>query len=149
MLLKSVLIDQLEGELDEEEQLLQAELYDLKRDQNNQSKSSAGDKYETDREMAKQAEEKILERLTYNRQQMLQLQNLKSLPKREEITVGSLVKTKQASFFFGISKGKMNIQGSPIFMVSLNSPIGKAFQGKKAGTEVLFRNENYQIQSIH
>ncbi|NEU66064.1 GreA/GreB family elongation factor [Spirosoma agri] len=115
---------------------------------NSESKSSAGDKYETGRAMAQ------IERDRYAHQLDVALaveQELTRINSEKEYTVvqpGSLVTTNRGMFFISISAGKLNIDGKDVFAISPASPIGSALAGRRAGETVLFNKLVYEILSV-
>jgi transcription elongation GreA/GreB family factor len=113
-----------------------------------ETKSSAGDKFETSREMMNQEISRLEERIAYLKKQLNSLQQL-SQRKSSSIENGSLVNTNHCVFFFGIAFGKLESQGSTIMGLSLNSPLGKIMTDKKEGDSLTFMNRNYSIETIY
>jgi|TARA_B110000090_G_C13175819_1_gene367260 transcription elongation GreA/GreB family factor len=113
-----------------------------------ETKSSAGDKFETSREMMNQEVSRLEERIAYLKKQLNSLQQL-SQRKSSSIENGSLVNTNHGVFFFGIAFGKLESQGSTIMGLSLNSPLGKIMTDKKEGDSLTFMNRNYSIETIY
>lgn len=115
---------------------------------NNETKSTAGDKYETTRSMMQ------LDR-AMNTNQLLAANKLKEdLLKidvgRQHSTaqVGSLIMTSHANYFIAIGAGKMTVEGKDYFAISLTSPIGALLLGKKVGEEIIFNKQKIMIQAI-
>ena len=114
-----------------------------------ETKSSAGDKYETGREMLQQEMTKIA----------LQLDNAFKLrktlvlidPKKpnQKIQLGSLVKTVQSNFFISISLGKLELRGQIYYAVSAASPIAQAMLGRKEKESFEFNSQKFQIQLVN
>jgi len=148
MIKKADLIQHLHSELLNEKASLLAALDDLKQDKHNQQKSSAGDKFETEREMARQTENQLLNRLDFLNRQMVQLSNLNESKICQSIEHGALVDSSQGKFFFCISKGKLNHEGEDVYVLSINAPLGKAFWGRKVGQSISYMNKNYIILTI-
>lgn len=112
-----------------------------------ETKSSAGDKFETSREMMNQEVSRIEERIAYLKRQLNSLNQI-STNTVDAITNGSLVLTNHGLFFFGIAFGKLSIEDHPLLGLSLNSPLGQLMKDKKTGEELTFMNRNYMIKSI-
>ena len=112
-----------------------------------ETKSSAGDKFETSREMMNQEISRLEERIAYSNKQLNTLKQL-TRKKSEQVENGSLVYTNQGAFFFGLAFGKLSIEATTIMGLSLNSPIGKAISGKKVNDSFTFVNRDYSIQKI-
>lgn len=134
------------------EEILKTRLKDLERDlaaleesKNNDTKSSMGDKYETSREMAQAEWNKLQERMGQIILQIHLLQQIHPENQHQHITNGSIVKTPTLQLFFAIPFGKFNFNETKWMGVSLHSPIGKAFEGKKIGEIVEFNQNTYPI----
>lgn len=115
---------------------------------NNETKSSAGDKYETTRSMMQ------LDK-AMNTKQLLSANKLKEDLLKIDISkqhlsaqVGSLVMTDQANYFIAIGTGKITLEGKDYFAISLTSPIGALLMHKKVGEEIIFNKQKIVIQAI-
>jgi len=112
------------------------------------TKSSAGDKYETGREMM-QAE---LTRNNVNLSKALTLKrelirlNLQTV--QEQASQGSMVMTNNGIYFLSIGIGEVNVNDKKIYCISVISPIGELIKGKKNGDIVTFRGKKITIQEI-
>jgi len=115
---------------------------------NDDTKSSAGDKFETSREMAQQDINRNKQLLADAQQQRAVLQSLADI--REAVTVrsGSLVLTNQGSFYISISAGQLQLDGKTYFAISAASPIGKLLIGKAVGEQVMFNGKAYLVEQI-
>lgn len=114
----------------------------------NETKSSAGDKFETSREMMNQERGRIETRIGHLKNQLRALSEIEKRDLATTIDFGSLVKTSRGTFLFGLAIGKVIFKEEDVMVISLNSPIGKAFLAKKEKEEVNFQNTNYQILNI-
>ncbi len=133
-------------------EILKTRLMDLERDiaaleesKNNDTKSSMGDKYETSREMAQAEWNKLQERKGQIVQQIHVLQQIHTENQHQRVTQGSIIKTPSFQLFFAIPFGKFTFNETEWMGVSLHSPIGKAFEGKKNGEIVAFNQNQYPI----
>ena len=115
---------------------------------NEESKSSAGDKYETGRAMAQ------IER---DRHAQLLAEALKLDQDMAQIDIGkptamarpgSLIITDRGRFFISISVGKLTVEGTDYFAVSAASPIGAQLLGRKAGDVIMFNKLTYRVQDV-
>ena len=113
-----------------------------------ETKSSAGDKFETSREMMNQEVSRIEERIAYLKKQVNAVQNI-SLKSSTSIQNGSLVQTNHGLFFFGIAFGKLNSEEHDLMGLSLISPLGKLMTNQKAGDEFTFMTRKYIIQNVN
>lgn len=115
---------------------------------NSQTKSSAGDKFETGRAMM-QAEEDRSKLQLMNA--LASQRELAQVPYRlpfDTVALGSLTYTTQGNYFISIGLGKVICEGITYFAISLASPIGQLLLGKKVGEAVSFRDKKITIKQI-
>lgn len=111
---------------------------------NNEIKSSVGDKYETGRVMMQNELEKqalLLQQYQIQKANILKIQNMKTC---DEIGFGSLVLTNQGNYLIAIGIGRVE----KFSVISILSPLGKAFRGLKSGDMFIFQNKEYKINSV-
>ena len=127
---------------------LKKSIADLQQAASEDTKSSAGDKFETSREMMKLEIEK-------NNVQLRQLNSMKQLLAKckpdqpsEEIRLGALVKSNEGLYYFAAPLGKVEAAGESCFVLSLASPIGKALLGKKAGESIAFMKREIEVLEV-
>ncbi|WP_235964572.1 3-oxoacyl-ACP synthase [Pedobacter gandavensis] len=115
---------------------------------NDDTKSSAGDKFETTREMMQQDISRN-KRLLMDAQQNLQLLNsIKDTPSNEKVRNGNLVYTSEGVFYISISAGQLKLDDENIFAISAASPIGNLLIGKEKGAAFDFNGKHYVIKEI-
>ena len=112
-----------------------------------ESKSTAGDKHETGRAMAQLEVEMIAAQLAAAEKLLNTIHIIKTTPV-DEVGLGALVTTDKGIFYFGISIGKVNLEGTDYFIVSAGSPIGKVMMGKKAGDTFLINGQKSTIVKV-
>lgn len=115
---------------------------------NEESKSSAGDKYETGRAMAQIERDRhaqLLAEALKLEQDLIQIDIDKPMA---VVRPGSLVVTDRGRFFISISVGKIKLESADYFAVSAASPIGAQLLGRKAGDVVTFNKLAYQVQEV-
>jgi transcription elongation GreA/GreB family factor len=115
---------------------------------NNDTKSSAGDKYETGREMAQQETNRNLAQLNEANKLMVALNQVSFKGLSAVADSGSLVTTNNGDFYIAISAGALQLDGRNYIAVSPASPIGFKLKGKKAGEEFNLNGKNYLINSV-
>lgn len=113
------------------------------------SKSSAGDKYETSREMIQQEVVRNELLLADARQMEVVLSKINIDQTYETIQNGSLAITNNGSFFFSIAGGKFQVDKKDYFIISINSPLGQLFKDKKAGEAIVFNGKKYSIKEVY
>ncbi|MDF2515002.1 MAG: hypothetical protein K0R59_298 [Sphingobacterium sp.] len=118
---------------------------------NDDTKSSAGDKYETSREMIQQDINRYQGQLLEANKDLIQLTNITSTiaDKTDFVKLGSLVKTNVGFYFIASSIGAIKIGDNNIFVISLASPIGQLLLGKKIGDSFLFNKLNQTISELY
>lgn len=115
---------------------------------NDDTKSSAGDKFETSREMMQQEIDRNMRLLMDAEENERNLHALETIPFSESVRNGSLVVTDQGIFYLSISAGQLKIEGMVYFAISSASPIGKALLGKQKGDKVEFNGRKYLIKEV-
>ncbi|HEY1024236.1 MAG TPA: 3-oxoacyl-ACP synthase [Sphingobacteriaceae bacterium] len=112
------------------------------------TKSSAGDKYETSREMLQQEISRNESQLQESRKLLSTLTLLNPHKQYESAAPGALVNTNRGNFFLAISAGRLDHNGKTYFALSGSSPIGLKLKGLKAGDRFTFNQHTYIIESV-
>ncbi len=115
---------------------------------NEESKSSAGDKFETGRAMMQRERDKNAKQLSEAVHIKQVLKQINWQRKTETVEAGSLVITNQGAFFISISVGKIVLEEDTYFAISMATPIGKLLQGKRVGEEASFNGRVYRIEEV-
>ena len=118
---------------------------------NDDTKSSAGDKYEISREMIQQDINRYQGQLIEANKDLLQLKNITSAvgDKTDFAKLGSLVKTNVGLYFIATSIGEIKIGDNNVFVISAASPIGQLLLGRKIGESFLFNRLNQTILELY
>lgn len=114
----------------------------------NETKSSAGDKFETGRAMAHAEMHKAKRQLGEAKVLAAELKQIKIEHSLSKIDKGSLVNTNRGVFFLSIGLGKIKIDDQIIFVLGVQSPIGKLLLHKRIGDEFTFNTTQYLIEEI-
>lgn len=115
---------------------------------NEDSKSSMGDKYETNRAMMHLEKEKAATQLNQMQKMRQLLDTIKIDKKTDQAAIGSLVSTEKGKYFLSIGLGPIDFEGERYFVISAASPIGQEILGKRVGDTYTFRGESNIISSI-
>jgi len=115
---------------------------------NDDTKSSAGDKFETTREMMQQDIARNKNLLFDGQQNQQLLISLENAPHSDIVRNGSLVYTTNGLFYITISAGQIKIDNQLVFAISAVSPIGQLLIGKKAGDAFSFNKNDYTIKEV-
>ena len=113
-----------------------------------ESKSSAGDKYETGRAMAQIELDKLQQQLQHNLSLKTELLKIDPLTVNHAVGFGTLVKTNTGNYFIAVALGKIILDQEPFYAISLASPIGQALKQAKTGDKVTFNGSTIEILSI-
>jgi len=146
--LKVDLYNKIQAILDERIEQAKSAIASAKQSRDNDTKSSAGDKYETGRAMMQQEMDKneaqLSKTLLLKKTMALIDPNLVC----ETIELGSLVITDSGIYFMSIGLGAVDVGKEKIYSVSLVSPIGKFLHQKVAGEQVTFQGRTFSIEHI-
>ena len=134
--------------LDSKIETIKREIESAKESRNNDTKSSAGDKYETGRAMMQIELEKNEVQLSKTVKLKSELSKINVEKEYNKVEFGSLVVTTQGTYFISIGIGKIEINKETYYSISLASPIGKIFFNKKIGDKVQFQQREFEILKI-
>ncbi len=112
------------------------------------TKSSAGDKYETGREMAQQEENRNIAQMNEANKLRVALNHISTACITTVADVGSIVLTSKGNFYLSISAGTLTVDDKIYFAVSPASPVGLKLKGKQKGDEFLLNGETYKIEAV-
>jgi transcription elongation GreA/GreB family factor len=115
---------------------------------NDETKNSAGDKYETGRAMMQLEIEQNTTQLTETLKLKRALDQLQYEKKPEKIQPGSLVITDQGNFFIAISVGQLSLEGKVYAVVSPESPVGKLMIGLQEKSSFKLGTKTFTIQQV-
>ena len=127
---------------------LQSSIKDLEHDLGNEIKSSAGDKYETSREMINTEINKLQNQLKSFKKLKEVLAVIENRKASTSVQLGSIVKTDAANYFIAIPVGEIMVEEEKFYAIGLNSPIGKLLLGKQEGEQFIFQQKEFSIKKI-
>ena len=146
--MKDKLIAYVKNHLDQRIQNSLAAMQAAQESANSESKSSAGDKYETSRAMGH------LDREMHGRMYQ-QAQQERQIVERLDDTIiykkgalGAFIKTSMGDFFLSVSIGQVEIDGNKVMIISPQSPIGALLVGKIVGDSFSFRGQEAVIEMV-
>lgn len=146
--MKEQLIEVIKNQLNERMETAWNAMQAAQASANEESKSSAGDKYETARAMGQLDRDMFARQFEQARHEMLSLQRIQMSVEATVVIVGSLVDTTMGLFFIAVSLGSLTIEGKKVMVVSPQSPIGQLLMGKKIGESFNFRGQGCSIKSL-
>ena len=123
--------------------------YELaKESRDSDTKSSAGDKFETGREMMQREMDKISASIDQSKNQLNFLSKINLNRPYSTVDLGCLIITDQGIYYISIGLGKVEINAKIIYAISLDSPIGQLFKGKRVGDILEFRGKTLKINQL-
>jgi transcription elongation GreA/GreB family factor len=115
---------------------------------NDETKSSAGDKYETGRAMMQQEAEWGRKQLAEAWALKQSFEHVSNDQPESRVFAGSVVYTNKGIFYLSISAGKLSVDGQTVFAISVASPLGGKLLGKSTGSVVNFNEQDFTILNI-
>jgi len=126
-----------------------AEMQAAQESSNSDTKSSAGDKYETGREMAQQERDRHAAQLHEAQQQLAELQKINPELASDTVRLGALAATSLGLFYVSVGAGRLRTaEGQEFLAVSASAPIMVALSGKRAGETVVFNGKPVRIEAV-
>ena len=135
MLTKSAVITELDKQLQTKLSYLTNNLEQAIDSRNSDTKSSAGDKFETSREMAQIEIHKIESEISKTQQFISELFT----------KVTQFIITDKGAFLISIPFGKLILDDEKIFCISKEAPITKQLINTKINNSFFYNNINYSI----
>ncbi|UOQ99199.1 3-oxoacyl-ACP synthase [Hymenobacter sp. 5317J-9] len=111
-----------------------------------ETKSSAGDKYETGREMANAERDRNAAHMQQAQQLQAELARINPELPCATVRPGALVSTSLGRFYISISAGKL--EGAEVFAVSPAAPVAVALKGLRAGEEAGFNGKTVRVLAV-
>ena len=127
---------------------VQKTLDDLRESIVNETKSTAGDKYETARAMLQIEQENVTKQMTELLEQKTQLEKLSMIDASDTVIKGSLVKTDRGHLFISIALGKIKVSDQTVVALSPQSPLGKQLMGLRTGENAMMNGVKYAVEGI-
>ncbi|TBW27182.1 transcription elongation factor [Gramella sp. KN1008] len=128
--------------------VLEKGLNGLKEDLENESKSSAGDKYETGREMINIEWNKLSAQLNEYEKLGNILKRIENHKPSGEVRLGSIVRTRLANYFISIPAGEISTQDNKFFAVGIQAPVAQKLLGKQEGDHFEMNGKTFRINTV-
>ncbi len=136
------------AQLAEKKQRLIQDAADLSEAIAQDDKSSAGDKYETSREMSQQELDKVNASIADNKRFETLVNQFLALPNSTKIQAGSLVQTTEFLLLFGLPLGSLKINETTVIGIGASAPLAQQLLGKTAGDYITFQGTQLSIISV-
>jgi transcription elongation GreA/GreB family factor len=127
---------------------LQNSLDQLMEAKNSETKSSAGDKYETGMAMIQNQEELYKRQQAETKGRMNQLTSIDTERSFTAVDKGALVISPIGVFYLAVGIGKVPMDQKEVFVLSLESPLGKSLKGKRSGDSITFNGKTAPIENV-
>ena len=115
---------------------------------NNETKSSAGDKFETGRAMMQMEVDKNARQLSEATQVRLKLDLVNPEMLYDKVRFGSVIITELANYFIAISAGRIIVDDVKYYAISPQAPLAIEMLQKKAGDIVTFNDKPMKILEV-
>jgi len=115
---------------------------------NDETKSSAGDKYETGRSMMQQEAQWGRTQLVEAQKLKQDLDQIKVDTGMDTVQAGSLVYTNKGIFYIAISAGRLPVEKETVFAISAISPLGSKLLGQKEGAGFNLNGQTFNILKV-
>lgn len=116
-----------------------------------ETKSSAGDKYETSRTQFQREIERLkiqISQVNTTKAILLSLNDIKSISVGEGSLLNVTVGSNELTIYIAAALGSLKHNNHPIQIISIQSPLGMALRGHKEGDTVTFNQKKYKIQEL-
>lgn len=135
--------------LEDRIQTIQKNLERLMDSKQNETKSSAGDKYETGMAMIQNEEDLFKRQLADTSKIMEHFQKIDASKKCNIVEPGAMIELPAGWFYISAGMGKIVVDNESIFCISLQSPIGVALKHKKVTDIITFNDQKFTIKTIY
>ena len=115
---------------------------------NSETKSSAGDKYETGRAVAQEERNRNAAQLHQAQQLQAELARISPDAPCDTVRPGALVETSLGWFYVAISAGRLPGDGPVVMAVSAAAPVAVALRGKRVGEEANFNGQVVRVLGV-
>tara|TARA_A100001015_G_scaffold319216_1_gene441438 strand:- start:2378 stop:2839 length:462 start_codon:yes stop_codon:yes gene_type:complete len=147
-LIKKTLFNHCKTHLEKKMKVLEQLKKNLQKDLTYETKSSAGDKYETARAMIQLENEKLSNQIHEIELNYQKLNTIKDFQTSKSINLGSIIFTDKANYYVAIAADFFEVNSKVFYCISSQSPIGKLLIGKKINESIMFNDVQSTILEI-
>jgi FtsZ-binding cell division protein ZapB len=119
----------------------------LQESDDGEEKSSAGDKYETQREMNQQSRSLLQNRLQIAISRIQYLHGI-AIKNQEKVEPHALIQLNTGIFWITFGLGKIDVDGQSVHLISMDSPLYLELKDKKTSETFLFRGQKISILEV-
>lgn len=113
-----------------------------------ETKSTAGDKYETGRAMVHIEQGQVQQQYHALNRDLAELESLDTGKGGAKVAQGSLVGTGDAWFYLSVALGKAIVEGNTVYALSPRSPLGQKLMGSTTGDTILMNGKKYTLKYV-
>lgn len=124
------------------------ELAQIQKSANEETKSSAGDKYETGRAMLMLEKEKLVGQKAQLLQQLKPLKTIDVKKHATKVELGAIIYSSGSNYFISSSIGKIEEGGEMFLAISALAPIAQSMLDKIEGESFTFNKTETLIETI-
>lgn len=146
--LKQQLYQRCHNHIADKEAQIKTAITDARETIANETKSSAGDKYETTREMMQQEIDQNLARLAELDKLKATLNLINPLQTGSVVVPGSVVYTSNGNYYISISAGLLKVDGATFYAISAASPLGSHLIGKTIGQSFQMNGKQFLVTNV-
>lgn len=119
-----------------------------KESRDSDTKSSAGDKFETGREMMQREMDKLSASIDVLKSQIAKISTIDVHKSSPKVVFGSYLMTDAGHYFMSIGLGKICDEYGDFYAISSDSPIGSLWMGKQVGESIDIQTRKITLKSI-
>ncbi len=138
-------IEKLQLQIDD----LQAAIDKVQESIEGEQSSTAGNKFETARAMGHEELNRLNRQFFNLNQEMSILNQINASKPCDSVQLGALIETDKKMLYLSVALGKIDIDETAIYVVSIKSPIGQAIIGKATNDEILIGKNKEKILAIY
>ncbi len=146
--IKQALLEEVEELIYQKIAVFEKMMNDAQDSANNETKSSAGDKFETGRAMMHIERDKNAKQLSEARKLEMFLSQIKADRVFDRVAFGSVVQTDFGNYFISIAAGRIMVDGKKYFAISPQAPLAKEMMQKEKGDTINFNDKPVKILDV-
>ncbi len=146
--IKQALLEEVEELIYQKISVFQKMMDDAQDSANKETKSSAGDKFETGRAMMHLERDKNAKQLSEARKLELFLSQIKADRVFDRVAFGSVVQTDFGNYFISIAAGRIIVDEKKYFAISPQAPLAKELMRKEKGDTITFNDKPIKILDV-
>jgi transcription elongation GreA/GreB family factor len=147
--IKQALLEEVEELIYQKISVFEKMMNDAQDSANNETKSSAGDKFETGREMMHMERDKNAKQLSEARKLEMFLSQIKTDQVFDKVAFGSVVETDFGNYFVSIAAGRIIVDEKKYFAISPQAPLAREMMQKEKGDTITFNDKPVKILDVY